>query len=61
MEGRAIAHDRCTVDRGPEVGSTGQGQGQQIGLVGEQGRSRRIMGDRTGGTGSSGLRRTLNA
>lgn len=42
------------------MGSTGHGQEQQIGLVGEQGEPRRVTGDRIGGTGSPELRRAFN-
>lgn len=58
--GEGIPNDRCIVGRGPEVGSTGHGQGQQIGLVGEQGEPRRVMGDRIGGTASPELRRAFS-
>lgn len=52
---KGIPSDRCIMGRGPEVGSMGHGQGQQIILVGEQGEPRRVIGDRTGGTDSPEL------
>lgn len=45
----------------PRGGENRTWMGQHIGLVGEQGKSRRVMGDKMGRTGSPGLRRALNA
>ena len=40
-----IPREGCSIGRGPEVRRSGHGWGWQVGLVGEHGKSRRVMGN----------------
>lgn len=58
---KGILGEEHSAGRGPELGRTEHGWGQHIGLVGEQRKSRKVMGGKMGRIGSPGLKRALNA